>query len=58
MNSSLLIPGDKVQVRNLTLRSGPGNLCAFWEQDIYIIVNRMGPESPVYKVRQESAKGK
>ena len=58
VNSSLLIAGDRVLVRNLTPRSGPGKLRSFWEQDIYIVVTRMGPESPVYKVRPESAKGR
>ena len=58
VNSSLLIPGDRVLVRNLTPCSGPGKLRSFWEQDIYIVVTRMGPESPVYKVRPESAKGR
>ena len=58
VNSSLLISGDRVLVHNLTPRGGPGKLRSFWEQDIYIVVTRMGPESPVYKVRPESAKGK
>ena len=58
VNSSVLIPGDRVLVHNLTPRGGPGKLRSFWEQDIYIVVTRMGPESPVYKVRPESAKGR
>ena len=58
VNSSLLIPGDRVLVRNLTPHGGPGKLRSFWEQDIYIVVTRMGPESPEYKVRPESAKGR
>ena len=58
VNSSLLIPGDRVLVRNLTPCGGPSKLRSFWEQDIYIVVTRMGPESPVYKVRTESAKGR
>ena len=58
VNSSLLIPGDRVLVHKMTSRSGSSKLCAFWKQHIYIVVTRMCPESPVYKVRAESAKGR
>ena len=58
VNSSLLIPEDRVLVRSLTPRSGPGKLRPFWEQDVYIVITRMGPESPVYKVRPESTEGR
>ena len=58
VNSSLLIPGGRVLACNLTPRGGPDKLCSFWEQDIYIVVTRMGTEIPVYKVRPESAKGR
>ncbi|CAB4020598.1 Hypothetical predicted protein, partial [Paramuricea clavata] len=36
--------------RNLTESGGPGKLSSFWENDIYVVVNRKGPaESPVYE---------
>ena len=58
VRSSVLEPGDRVLVRNLTERGGPGKLGSFWENNIYVVVNRKGPESPVYETKRENGKGK
>ena len=55
MRSSALQVGDRVLVRNLTPRGGPGKLCAFWEDKIHVVVARKGEGSPVYDVRPESS---
>ena len=58
VRSSVLEPGDRVLVRNFNERGGPGKLRSFWENDIYVVVNRKGPESPVYETKRENGKGK
>ena len=57
MRSSALKIGDRVLVRNLTPRGGPGNLRTFWEKDVYVVVKRHGGSSPVYDVKQETGTG-
>ena len=57
VRSSVLQVGDRVLVRNLTPRGGPGKLRAFWDDDIHVVVARKGEGSPVYEVRPESGKG-
>jgi len=58
IRSTILAPGDRVLVRNLSPCGGPGKLRAFWEEEIHVVVSRKGPESPVYDIKAESGRGK
>lgn len=57
VHSSVLRPNDRVLVRNLKQRNGPGKLRAHWEDKVYKVVRRRGDDSPVYEVIQEEGNG-
>jgi len=53
-----LTPGDRVLVKRLLDRDGPGKLRSFWEDDVYVVARRPDPENAVYEVELENGSGR
>lgn len=58
VRSSILYPGDRVLVRNLTPRGGTGKLRNHWEDGVHVVVRQMGEGIPVYEVKPEQGRGR
>ena len=52
-NLGPLLPKDRVLIRNLREKGGPGKLRSHWESDLYEVLQRIGGENGVvYQVRK------
>ncbi|KAI3360774.1 hypothetical protein L3Q82_013008 [Scortum barcoo] len=49
-----LHPGNRVLLRNLKERGGPGKLCSHWEDAVYVVVSQKNPDMPVYEIKPEN----
>ncbi len=58
MRGSVLCPGDRVLVKNLTPRGGTGKLRNHWEDVVHTVVRQVGGEGPIYEVRPEQGKAR
>ena len=58
VKSSVLQPGDRVLIRNMTPRGGPGKLRNHWEDAVHTVVRQVSENIPVYELRPEKEKGR
>lgn len=58
VKSSVLQLGDRVLIRNMTPRGGPGKLRNHWEDVVHTVVRQVNNDIPVCELRPEKGKGR
>jgi hypothetical protein len=58
VKSLVLYPVDRVLVKNLTPRGGTGKLRSFWEENIHVVIQKVGEDIPVYELKPEQGRGR
>ena len=58
VRTSELKQGDRVLVKNLREKSGPGKLRSFWENTIYEVVDQKDPNNSVYTIKPLHMQGR
>ena len=58
VKSTVLMPGDRVLIRNNASPGGPAKLKPYWEDQVHVEVKQPSQEIPVYQLVPESGKGR
>ena len=57
VRSTVLLPKDRVLVRNLSERGGTGKLRSYWEPKVHVVVRRVSEDNSIYEIRPEDGSG-
>lgn len=56
VKSLVLQPGDRILIRKLTPRGGPGKRKNQWEDSVHTVVRQVSKDIPVYELRPDKVK--